>query len=178
MWPCTAKIQWTKDWIKIKFSAEAFALQGSNVKKCTVCIKITQPWHDSQDLSSKQDSWAKIDFSSTNGPACPPHLWTPLGVASHLAHLYQAAVQAGHVLQTQAPDKQLLLETMLGANYEYFKESHRLKREQITKLWSPIPVPLLWSSYFVEYIATKIVFFGLLIQTSVFPKMLKYSGFL
>ena len=54
------------------------------------------------------------------GLACQSHLRTPLSVASHLAHLYQAAVEAGHILQTQTPDKQLSVETTLGATYGYF----------------------------------------------------------
>ena len=34
---------------------------------------------------------------------CSGHLVTPLCIAGHLPHLYQATVQAGHVLQAQLP---------------------------------------------------------------------------
>ena len=38
-----------------------------------------------------------------------PNLWTPFSVASHLAHLDQTTVEAGHVFQTQASEKYLVI---------------------------------------------------------------------
>ena len=38
-----------------------------------------------------------------------PNLWTPFSVASHLAHLNQTTVEAGHVFQTQTSEKYLVI---------------------------------------------------------------------
>ena len=38
-----------------------------------------------------------------------PNLWTPFSVASHLSHLNQTTVEAGHVFQTQTSEKYLVI---------------------------------------------------------------------
>ena len=49
----------------------------------------------------------------------PPALGAGLGVAGHLPHLYQAAIEAGHILQAQTPSRHLLPEAMLDDHYKW-----------------------------------------------------------
>ena len=154
MWPCTAKMQWTKGWIKIKFSAEAFALRGSNVKSVHQnhpamtwqprLVKQTgflgQDWlflHQWSSLSTSPVSTSRCSkpsppslSSGSSGRACPSNSGS-----------WQTAFTGNHV----------------GCKLWIFQGKSSFKKR---KNGDPQPpIPLMWSSYFVANIATKIVFF-------------------